>query len=216
MRTWRFGLYYVVVFGAYVALSLWLPGYYNRVFGLPLAKAALLTASFIFPASLLRPVGRLAVRQVRRAAGHLRRVRRDAARLRSAGGAGRALGFKVGLGGFVALIEVLGIGMGLGKASVYKYIADYFPNEVGAAGGLVGTLGALGGFFLPLGFGYLEKATGRPECCFWVMLALVAVCLVWLHAIVSGMRRRSSIRFDAVSMDSGRSDRRGRIAGALD
>ena len=25
VRTWRFGLYYVVVFGAYVALSLWLP-----------------------------------------------------------------------------------------------------------------------------------------------------------------------------------------------
>ena len=57
VRTWRFGLYYVVVFGAYVALSLWLPAYYNRVFGLPLAKAALLTALFIFPASLLRPVG---------------------------------------------------------------------------------------------------------------------------------------------------------------
>ena len=59
--------------------------------------------------------------------------------------------------------------MGLGKASVYKYIPDYFPNDVGAAGGLVGTLGALGGFFLPLGFGYLDKATGRPESCFWLM-----------------------------------------------
>ena len=35
------------------------------------------------------------------------------------------------------------------------------------------------------------------------MLSLVAVCLVWLHAIVSGMRRRSSVRFDAVSMDAG-------------
>ena len=51
--------------------------------------------------------------------------------------------------------------------------------------------------------GRVEKATGRPECCFWVMLSLVAVCLVWLHAIVSGMRRRSSIRFDAVSMEAG-------------
>ena len=29
VRTWRFGLYYVVVFGAYVALSLWLPTYYT-------------------------------------------------------------------------------------------------------------------------------------------------------------------------------------------
>ena len=38
VRIWRFGLYYVVVFGAYVALSLWLPAYYTRVFGLPLAR----------------------------------------------------------------------------------------------------------------------------------------------------------------------------------
>jgi NNP family nitrate/nitrite transporter-like MFS transporter len=55
MRVWRFGLYYVVVFGAYVALSLWLPRLYVNAFGLPLSKAALLTALFIFPASLLRP-----------------------------------------------------------------------------------------------------------------------------------------------------------------
>ena len=84
--------------------------------------------------------------------------------------------------------------MGIGKASVYKYIPEYFPKDVGAVGGLVGTLGALGGFFLPLGFGYLEKSTGRRESCFWMMLALVAVCLVWLHAIVIGMRPPASVR----------------------
>jgi len=203
VRTWRFGLYYVVVFGAYVALSLWLPAYYNRVFGLPLAKAALLTAAFIFPASLLRPVGGwLSDKYGARPVTYAVFVAMLLACVPLAAPHG-SLGFNVGLGGFVALIEVLGIGMGLGKASVYKYIADYFPNEVGAAGGLVGTLGALGGFFLPLGFGYLEKATNRPESCFWVMLSLVAVCLLWLHAIVSGMRRRASVRFRPVEMDAG-------------
>jgi MFS transporter, NNP family, nitrate/nitrite transporter len=57
LRIWRFSLYYVVVFGAYVALSVWLPRHYVDVFGLPLQTAALLTALFIFPASLLRPLG---------------------------------------------------------------------------------------------------------------------------------------------------------------
>lgn len=57
VRVWRFSLYYVVVFGSYVALSSWLPKYYVDVYGLPLYEAALLTALFIFPASLLRPVG---------------------------------------------------------------------------------------------------------------------------------------------------------------
>ena len=57
VRVWRFSLYYVIVFGAYVALAAWLPKYYVDVYGLPLQQAALLTALFIFPASLLRPVG---------------------------------------------------------------------------------------------------------------------------------------------------------------
>ncbi len=191
LRTWRFGLYYVVVFGAYVALSLWLPAYYKRVFGLPLGKAALLTALFIFPASLLRPVGgwlsdRFGARPV--TYGVFIAMLLACVPLAAPDG---ALGFHVGLPQFVLFIEVLGIGMGLGKASVYKYIADYFPNEVGAAGGLVGTLGALGGFFLPLGFGYLDKSSGRPESCFWIMGALVLACLVWLHTVVSGIRRRT-------------------------
>ncbi|MBM4361458.1 MAG: MFS transporter, partial [Deltaproteobacteria bacterium] len=57
IRVWRFSLYYVVVFGAYVALSVWLPKYYVDVYGLSLRSAALLAALFIFPASLLRPLG---------------------------------------------------------------------------------------------------------------------------------------------------------------
>ena len=57
IRVWRFGYYYVVVFGAYVALALWLPKYYVDVFGVDLKVAGALTALFIFPASLLRPVG---------------------------------------------------------------------------------------------------------------------------------------------------------------
>ncbi len=57
LRVWRFSLYYVVVFGAYVALASWLPKYYISVYSITLTKAALLTAVFIFPASLLRPFG---------------------------------------------------------------------------------------------------------------------------------------------------------------
>ena len=202
VRTWRFGLYYVVVFGAYVALSLWLPAYYTRVFKLPLAQAALLTALFIFPASLLRPLGGwLSDRFGARPVTYAVFIAMLLACVPLAAPDG-ALGFHVGLAQFIVLVEVLGIGMGLGKASVYKYIAEYFPNEVGAAGGLVGTLGALGGFVLPLGFGYLEKSTGRPESCFWVMGFLVLACLVWLHTVVSGLRRRSSARLPPLAVSA--------------
>src|SRR5699024_3293175 len=56
-RVWRFSLYYVAVFGAYVALSSWMPKYYIDMYGVSTSTAALLTALFIFPASLMRPVG---------------------------------------------------------------------------------------------------------------------------------------------------------------
>ena len=68
---------------------------------------------------------------------------------------------------------------------------------MGAVGGLVGTLGALGGFFLPLGFGYLEEATGRPESCFWLMLALIVFSFAWLHLVVSRMRRSAPAQVPA-------------------
>jgi len=192
VRTWRFGLYYVVVFGAYVAFSLWLPSYYKNVFHLSLAKSALLTAFFIFPASLLRPVGgwlsdRFGARPVTYAVFIVMLL----ASMMLASPPG-AFGYHLGLTRFFLLVELLGIGMGLGKASVYKYIPEYFPNDVGAAGGLVGSLGALGGFFLPIGFGYLETASGHAESCFWLMTALVLACLLWLHLVVIDIRRQRS------------------------
>jgi NNP family nitrate/nitrite transporter-like MFS transporter len=188
MRVWRFGLYYVVVFGAYVALSLWLPSYYQRVYGFTLSSAALLTALFIFPASLLRPLGgylsdRFGARPVTYAVFGAMLLACVPLCVPSG-----SLGFEVGPWTFFALIEVIGIGMGVGKASVYKYVPEYYPSDVGLVGGLVGTLGALGGFLLPLGFGYLENATAKPESCFWVMGALIAFCLGWLHTIVTGMK----------------------------
>ena len=57
VRVWRFSLYYTVVFGVYVALSVSLPKYYVAVYGMPLKQAALLTTPFIFVSSLLRPLG---------------------------------------------------------------------------------------------------------------------------------------------------------------
>ena len=192
LRIWRFGLYYVAVFGAYVAFSLWLPSYYKSVYHLSLGKSALLTAFFIFPASLLRPVGgwlsdRWGARPVTYAVFALMLT---SSLLLGASDAVVGGGPRPGLVRFFVLIELLGIGMGLGKASVYKYIPEYFPRDVGAAGGLVGTLGALGGFVLPLGFGYLEAATRRPQSCFWLMSGLMIGCLGLLHLVVTSLRRQ--------------------------
>jgi NNP family nitrate/nitrite transporter-like MFS transporter len=201
VRVWRFSLYYVVVFGAYVALSVWLPKYYVDVYQLPLSQAALLTALFIFAASLLRPVGgwladvlgarrlmywvfgtmALALGVLSIPSSHLV-LDADAA----AGGAG-ALGmvrFHLGPAAFTGLVFLVGCGMGIGKAAVYKYIPEYFPSDVGAVGGLVGLLGALGGFFLPPLFAYAQRATGVPQTTFGILFMLTVASWAWLHWVV--------------------------------
>jgi NNP family nitrate/nitrite transporter-like MFS transporter len=72
--------------------------------------------------------------------------------------------------------------MGIGKAAVYKHIPEYFPDNVGAVGGLVGMLGGLGGFFLPPLFAYTTAWSGFPSSStFFVLFVLTVVCAVWMH-----------------------------------
>ncbi len=197
VRAWRFSLYYAVVFGAYVALASWLPKYYVDVYGLSLAKAALLTALFIFPASLLRPVGgwlsdKMGARRVMyvtfatmlTATGVLMMPYGHIVVLDGNGGSREVLPWSVGVVLFTVLVFITGCAMGIGKAAVFKHIPEYFPGDVGAVGGLVGSLGALGGFFLPPMFAYANKWTGLPQSTFFVLFALTAVAAIWMHITV--------------------------------
>ncbi len=191
MRVWRFSLYYVVVFGAYVALSGWLPKFYVDTYGLSLHDAALLTALFIFPASLLRPVGGyLSDRYGPRVVTYTVFIVMTLALaiLCVPGGAGLGTGHSNSPVVFAFLVFVVGCCMGIGKASVYKYIPNYYPDDVGAVGGLVGLLGALGGFVLPPVFGSLGRWTGVPQMAFAALLALTVGSLVWLHIAVLRLR----------------------------
>ena len=184
-RVWRHGLDYVVAFGAYVALAAWLPKFYQDACGLTLRDAALATALFIFPASLLRPVGGwLADRHGARVVTRAAFAAMAAALLALCVPDGAHLGFayRPGPVAVAALLVVVGCGMGIGKASVFKAVADDFPGDVGAVGGLVGTLGALGGFALPPLFGALGERTGLPRLAFAAPLALTLASLAWLQA----------------------------------
>jgi NNP family nitrate/nitrite transporter-like MFS transporter len=192
IRVWRFSLYYVVVFGAYVALSGWLPKFYVDAYGISLSTAALYTATFIIPASLLRPLGGwLSDKYGARVVTYSVFAGMTVVLVALAIPNGEYLGmsYKPTASTFAALMFVLGCGMGIGKASVFKYIPDYFPSDVGAVGGLVGMLGALGGFFLPPLFGALGRLTGVPQMAFAALLLLTAGSLAWLHVTVMQLRQ---------------------------
>lgn len=88
---------------------------------------------------------------------------------------------------FTALVFVLGLAMGIGKAAVYRNIPDDFPTDVAVVGGIVGVIGGLGGWACPLLFGYLLGGWGIWTTCWLFFLALSVACLLWLHLSV---RRR--------------------------
>ena len=105
----------------------------------------------------------------------------------------------LGVPAFASLTFVVAVGMGIGKASVFKYIPNYYPRDVGAVGGLVGMLGALGGFVLPKAFGVLGRETGFPQAAFLALLALTVGSLVWLHLAIRTMRVRAARQWGVIT-----------------
>jgi NNP family nitrate/nitrite transporter-like MFS transporter len=65
---------------------------------------------------------------------------------------------------------------------------------VGAVGGLVGMIGGLGGFFLPLAFGFLNDVTGLWTSCFMALFVIVAASLAWMHIAIRRMERQARLQ----------------------
>ncbi|MCB2128291.1 MAG: MFS transporter [Rhodobacteraceae bacterium] len=200
LQVWRFSLYYFFVFGAFVALALWLPHYLIDVYGVDVKTAGMSAAAFSLSASVFRAYG-----------GHL--SDKFGARTIMYWTFGFCLVFLFMLSypptdyviqgkdgpihfatemdrwPFVITLFFLGFFMSLGKAAVYKHIPVYYPNHVGAVGGLVGMIGGLGGFILPIMFGAILDLTGIYTSCFVLLFFLVAIALVWMHLSIRAMER---------------------------
>jgi NNP family nitrate/nitrite transporter-like MFS transporter len=195
LRVWRFATYYFFVFGAYVALALWLPRYYMGVYGLEIQTAGMLAAAYALPGSIFRALGgwmsdKIGARKVM----YLTFIccltclffLSYPATDYSVHGIDGPINFTiaVGLVPFVILTIILGFFMSLGKAAVYKHIPVYYPGHVGSVGGLVGLIGGLGGFILPICFGLMNDFIGVWTSCFMLLFAIVAISLTWMHTAI--------------------------------
>ena len=201
LQVWRFSLYYFFVFGAFVALALWLPRYYVGVYDLSITTAGMLTAAYALPASIFRALGGWLSDRVgaRRVMYWTFIVTVACTFFLSYPGTDYVIHgidgpisftMEISLPLFVALTIVLGFFMSLGKAAVYKHIPVYYPDHVGSVGGLVGMIGGLGGFVLPITFGAMNDLTGVWTSCFMLLFALVAIALTWMHfAIIRSEKR---------------------------
>ena len=184
--------YYSIVFGGYVALSLWMVQYYVGEFGLEIRTAALLAACFSLPGGVLRAVGGWMsdkwgahsvtwwVMWVSWVCLFLLSYPQTDFTITTVTGPKT---FHIGLNvyAFTALMFVLGVAFAFGKASVFKYISDDYTGNIGAISGIVGLAGGLGGFVLPIMFGALMDLTGIRSSAFMLMYGVVWVSLIWMY-----------------------------------
>ncbi|BBO73211.1 putative nitrate transporter NarT [Desulfosarcina widdelii] len=153
-RTWILTYFYFITFGGFIALTVWFPTYWSESFSIGLVQAGMLTAIYSLSASLLRVLGGYA--------------------------ADRIGGEKVTLLSFVVMIVgallivlsnqslsvavagmlLMALGMGFANAAVFKLVPKYMPAAVGGAAGIVGGLGAFGGFVIPPVMGIFVKYSG--------------------------------------------------------
>jgi NNP family nitrate/nitrite transporter-like MFS transporter len=184
--------YYSIVFGGYVALSLWMVQYYVGEFGLEIRSAALLAACFSLPGGVLRAVGGWLsdkwgahsvtwwVLWVSWICLFLLSYPQTDFTIATITGP-KTFHFGLNVYVFTALMFVLGIAFAFGKASVFKYISDDYTGNIGTISGVVGLAGGLGGFVLPIMFGALMDLTGIRSSAFMLMYGVVWVSLIWMY-----------------------------------
>jgi len=266
VRVWRFGLYYFLVFGCFVAFSQWLVPYFVNVYYLPLVTAGILAAMFSFPSGVIRALGgwmsdRWGARDVMywvlglsvaisfmliipkmeiyspgegvmaTSSGVVTevtnayvivsgkrysiepkddsfeslddrllvfptksvwqepvvKVGQEIERRQLVAKGITRIYFQANVWIFAGLVILLGSVWGIGKAAVYKHIPDYFPDEVGVVGGMVGVIGGLGGFFSPILFGYLLETTGLWTSSWMFIWVISVICLFWMHNVIRKM-----------------------------
>ncbi|MGW0855158.1 nitrate/nitrite transporter [Streptomyces sp. NPDC002690] len=194
-HTWIMAVLYVGTFGSFIGFSFAFGLVLQTQFGRTPLQAASLT--FIGPllGSLIRPLGgRLADRH-----GGARITLWNFAAMAAATGvvvyASDAESLPVFLVGFIALFVL----SGLGNGSTFKMIPGIFHAKAvsrglrgdaaaaegrrlsGAAMGLIGAVGAIGGLAINLAFRQSFQTSGTGTAAFWSFLAFYAVCsaLTW-------------------------------------
>jgi NNP family nitrate/nitrite transporter-like MFS transporter len=173
-RTWILTYFYFVTFGGFIALTVWFPTYWAEYHQYSLVKAGALTALYSLSASLLRVFGGYAADRIG--------GEKITFYAFVVVGAGALLVVGAAQSASAALVGelLLALGMGFANAAVFKLVPKYSPTAVGGAAGIVGGLGAFGGFVVPPLMGLFVKFGGLAGYAqgFYVFLGLSALALI--------------------------------------
>ena len=171
-RLWILSLFYFVTFGAFVALTVYLPNFLTSRYLLDGVSAGAATSIFIVTAATVRVLG-----------GWLA-DRFDCYKLLAcvfvALAAGAAvLALAPGLPAYLGGIYLISIACGIGNGTVFKLVPLYFTKQAGPANGIVSMWGGLGGFFPPLVLSASMAAfgTNAPGLAAFGLFALACLAL---------------------------------------
>lgn len=142
-QTWSLVALYFTSFGGFLALTVWLPSYWINLHSMDVRTAGILTAiAFTLLATFIRIPGGIISDRI---SGELTAITSFGSICLG------ALLFIFTRNFAVALFAtvLISAGMGVANAAVFKLVPEYVPEAVGGASGLVGGLGAFGGFVMP-------------------------------------------------------------------
>lgn len=171
-KTWVLVVLYFTTFGGFIALTAWLPTYWQSFFELSAVTAGGLTALYSLLTSVIRvPGGSLSDR--------LGGEQTALLALTTTAVGAAVMSFS----GLVALsvfgVVLMAVGMGVNNAAVFKLVPQEIPKAVGGAAGWVGGLGAFGGFAIPPLMGLMVDRQGEIGYArgFIIVLVLALVSL---------------------------------------
>jgi len=184
-RTWPLVALYFTTFGGFLALTAWLPTYWQSFFSTSQWTAVILTASFSLFSSLIRvPGGSWADR--------LGGERVAGVSLATLLAGALVMTFSGSFAASIAGEVLVAAGMGVNNAAVFRMVPHYVPDAVGGAAGWVGGLGALGGFAVPPLLGHFVEWMGPVGYArgFVVYVGLAVLSLAFTGLLSYALRRQ--------------------------
>ncbi|MCB0862057.1 MAG: NarK/NasA family nitrate transporter [Solirubrobacterales bacterium] len=171
-KLWRLALFYFVTFGGFVAMALYLPKLLVDWFDLSLTDAGLRAAGFTLLATASRPIGGMLSDRI--GGNRVLAIAFLGVGIDAIGLSWQASVPNMALTTFFCL--TMAMFLGLGSGAVFKLVPLSFPKATGAATGIVGAAGGLGGFFPPLFLGVVKDATGDFVLAFVLLVAFAWLC----------------------------------------
>lgn len=185
-ETWFLVIIYFCSFGGFLALTAWLPTYWNKFHSMQGVWPGVLAAAFSILSALIRiPSGHWSDK-----IGGIK-VCTISMILLLIGSLGA--GFSNNLVLVLIATVFIAASFGLCNAATFKLVSRFIPNSVGGASGWVGGLGAFGGFFLPQVFSYFVARGGEDNSSNWGyansflvfgVLAIINLCIIYWGLII--------------------------------